>query len=210
MDEQNDVIRMKVLVVGGPASGKTSMIHQFCDGAFEEIYQPTIGVEFSSKFVTYEGRQVEIRLWDVAGQDYYAAMTRVYFSGAISALVVCDITSKDSIEAVVKWKANIDDRVLFNEQKIPVILVGNKSDLLNEKELTNVENQLKEIKENEQFTGVELISAKTSKNIDTCMEKITKAVMTQFGDFLVQKQTPKVQSNQLEFKKVDKTNGCCQ
>ena len=73
-----------------------------------------------------DGTDVHLQLWDIAGQDRYAQMTRPYFQGAHGALVVCDVTRSQSIECVQNWKDDIDK----NLQNIPVVLVANKVSIL--------------------------------------------------------------------------------
>ena len=154
-------------------------------GKFETNYQPTIGVEFSSKYITVDGKSVELRLWDIAGQDHYAEMSRVYYNGALGALVMCDITNETSIEGVLKWKMNIDDRILFHGQKIPVLLIGNKADLLNtDEEKDSAANKLKRIAQSNGFQGMLLVSAKTGLNVEETMGNIARLIFAQFGSIL--------------------------
>ncbi|BFU23228.1 Rab family GTPase [Entamoeba histolytica] len=210
--EESDSMRLKIIVVGDPSSGKTSSIHQFCDGIFDNNYQPTIGVEFSSKFISIDGKSVELRLWDIAGQDHYAGMSRVYYNGALGAIVMCDVTNKNSIEGAMKWKANIDDRVLFNNEKIPVLLVGNKTDLIqDEAQLKAIQYQLGEISASNGFSGYILTSARTSHNLEESMVRIAKFIITKYGALLDNTQPEEAAPNidLMQFPETKKLDGCC-
>ncbi|BFU25636.1 small GTPase Rab32, putative [Entamoeba histolytica HM-1:IMSS-B] len=213
MEETNNFsLRLKIIVVGDPSSGKTSSIHQFCDGIFEDNYQPTIGVEFSSKFITVNTNEVELRLWDIAGQDHYAGMSRVYYNGALGGLVMCDVTNNTSIEGVKKWKANIDDRVLFNNEKIPVLLIGNKADLLKtDEEKDAAAAKLKEIANSNGFKGMLLVSAKTGFHVEETMENIAKLIIAQFGNVLEAEGNEDASSSidLMYLPDVKQKRGCC-
>ena len=185
-DIDSSTIGLKIIVVGEPNSGKTSTIHRFCDGEFSTDYQPTIGVEFSSKFMTIDEKKIELRLWDIAGQDQYAGMSRVYYNGALGAIVMCDISNNNSIEGVLKWKLNIDDRVLYKDKKIPCILVANKSDLItSDSEMMIQTEKLEKIVKEQNFQEYVVISANTNQNLDESMFKIGKIIMDLFGDDLM-------------------------
>ena len=98
---------------------------------------------------------------------------------------MCDITNETSIEGVLKWKHNIDDRILFHGQKIPVLLIGNKADLLNtDEEKDAAANKLKKIAQNNGFQGMLLVSAKTGLNVEETMGNIARLIFNQFGNIL--------------------------
>ena len=124
---------MKVLVVGNARCGKTSTIRRFNQDEFSETYVSTIGADFVEKIVKYDDRlTISLQLWDIAGQDRFAKFTRGYFREAKGAVIVCDITRANTIDAVVNWKREIDRccKHLNNGAKMPVVMIANKSDLL--------------------------------------------------------------------------------
>jgi|MDSY01.1.fsa_nt_gb small GTP-binding protein len=158
----------KVLVVGNAKCGKTSLIRRFSKDSFDSNYDTTVGVDFVRKDLEVsfpeQGRggkaggcecsssaaNVRMQLWDIAGQDRFAKLTRAYFRRAKAAAIVCDLTRKGTFEAVRQWKHEIDtwagsgsegggaagDNSAFAEdgrrdrRKLPVVLFANKSDLL--------------------------------------------------------------------------------
>ncbi|EMH73728.1 Rab family GTPase [Entamoeba histolytica HM-1:IMSS-B] len=139
-------------------------------------------------------------------------MSRVYYNGALGAIVMCDVTNKNSIEGAMKWKANIDDRVLFNNEKIPVLLVGNKTDLIqDEAQLKAIQYQLGEISASNGFSGYILTSARTSHNLEESMVRIAKFIITKYGALLDNTQPEEAAPNidLMQFPETKKLDGCC-
>ncbi|KAI7894717.1 P-loop containing nucleoside triphosphate hydrolase protein [Mucor mucedo] len=125
----------KILVVGDLGTGKTSIIRRYVHNIFSSNYKSTIGVDFALKVIQW-GPDIIVRLqlWDIAGQERFGNMTRVYYKEALGAIVVYDITRPQTFEGVTKWKKDIDTKVALPEAwgggQIPVILLANKTDLI--------------------------------------------------------------------------------
>eukprot|EP00128_Syssomonas_multiformis_P012652 Colp12_sorted_trinity150504_noHs@10139 len=119
----------KVLVVGDIGSGKSSIIKRFVHNVFSIHYKATIGVDFASKVINWDSESVvRLQLWDIAGQERFGNMTRVYYKEAVGAFIVYDVTRNNTFEAVQKWKADIDAKVTLPDgSPVPVILLGNKA-----------------------------------------------------------------------------------
>ncbi|MEQ2171900.1 hypothetical protein GOODEAATRI_015319 [Goodea atripinnis] len=106
----------KVLVVGDLGVGKTSIIKRYVHQIFSQHYRATIGVDFALKVLQWDNDTViRLQLWDIAGQERYGNMTRVYYREAVGALVVFDVTRASTFEAVLKWKDDLDSKVAQNE-----------------------------------------------------------------------------------------------
>ncbi|KAG6970227.1 hypothetical protein JG688_00004968 [Phytophthora aleatoria] len=132
-DDEPETVIMKVLIVGNARCGKTSTIRRFTQDDFNEEYVSTIGADFVEKIIEYDDQlTISLQLWDIAGQDRFAKFTRGYFREARGAVIVCDITRANTIDAVVNWKNEIDTccKDLNEGAEIPVVMVANKSDLL--------------------------------------------------------------------------------
>ncbi|KAG1144692.1 hypothetical protein G6F37_005581 [Rhizopus arrhizus] len=123
--------------VGDLGTGKTSIIRRYVHNIFSTNYKSTIGVDFALKVIQW-GPDIIVRLqlWDIAGQERFGNMTRVYYKEALGAIVVYDITRPQTFEGVTKWKRDIDAKVALPEAwgggQIPVILLANKTDLIQE------------------------------------------------------------------------------
>ncbi|KAI8084917.1 P-loop containing nucleoside triphosphate hydrolase protein [Halteromyces radiatus] len=127
----------KILVVGDLGTGKTSIIRRYVHNIFSTNYKSTIGVDFALKVIQWSPEIiVRLQLWDIAGQERFGNMTRVYYKEALGAFVVYDVTRPQTFEGVTKWKQDLDSKValpeLWGGGNIPVVLLANKSDLLQE------------------------------------------------------------------------------
>jgi Ras-related protein Rab-4B len=134
MTERYDFL-FKFIVIGDTAVGKSCLLHRFIDNKFKKESTHTIGVEFGSKIVEVGGRNVKLQIWDTAGQERFRSVTRSYYRGAAGAILVYDITSRETYNHVASWLS--DARSLANKD-ISIILVGNKADLPN-REVTFLE-----------------------------------------------------------------------
>ncbi|CAN0561935.1 unnamed protein product, partial [Ectocarpus sp. 12 AP-2014] len=113
--------------------GKSSIISRFVSNRFSSDYNSTVGADYAMKDVSLEnGQQVRLQLWDIAGQDRFAKLTRAYFRRAKGAVVVCDVTREGTFDAIVRWKEEIDLWCQNEGCDLPVYLFANKSDLLKE------------------------------------------------------------------------------
>lgn len=126
--ELNNQMVLKMLVVGDSYVGKTCIIRRYTNNVFSDNYKSTIGVDFALKIVQKDDLQVRVQLWDIAGQERCRTMTRIYYKDAAAALVVLDVSNRDTWDGVLFWKRDIDDK--FKTSSIPCMLVVNKCDLV--------------------------------------------------------------------------------
>ncbi|MED6287934.1 Ras- protein Rab-38 [Characodon lateralis] len=119
----------KVLVIGDLGVGKTSIIKRYVHQTFSSNYRATIGVDFALKVLNWDSETVRVQLWDIAGQERFGNMTRVYYREAMGALIVFDVMRPTTFEAVIKWKEDLDSKVMLaNGQSIATVLLANKCD----------------------------------------------------------------------------------
>ncbi|KAI1240775.1 hypothetical protein IHE44_0009218 [Lamprotornis superbus] len=102
MSETYDFL-FKFLVIGNAGTGKSCLLHQFIEKKFKDDSNHTIGVEFGSKIVNVGGKYVKLQIWDTAGQERFRSVTRSYYRGAAGALLVYDITSRETYNALTNW-----------------------------------------------------------------------------------------------------------
>ena len=120
------------------AVGKSCILLQFTDNKFRNQHELTIGVEFGAKTIQINGQNIKIQIWDTAGQEAFQAITRTYYKGAIGALLVYDITRKETFIHVTKWLEEVRNN---SSKTITVILIGNKKDLEDKRQVSYEEGE---------------------------------------------------------------------
>ena len=96
MNEYSYDYIFKLILIGAPYSGKTSIIIRFCDSQYTPSYTSTIGIDFKIKTLTVAGKCIKIQLWDTAGQERYQALTKSHYKGSMGCICVYDISNKTS------------------------------------------------------------------------------------------------------------------
>ncbi len=134
--ERSEMI-YKIIVIGDPAVGKTSLLTNFCGDKFQYEYVPTVGVNITKEKVTVKNdmgkdTNVSLMIWDVAGQPQFYMLHRPYFNGADGMMLVYDVTRSSSFSNVNNWYSTA---VKYALSGIPRILIGNKIDLKDEKKI---------------------------------------------------------------------------
>lgn len=167
----------KVLVVGEASTGKTSFIKRYVHHFFSRAYKATIGVDFALKTLQYdESTLVRLQLWDIAGQERFGSMTRVYYKDAVGAFLVFDINRPKTFEAVLRWKVDLDTKVSLSDgSNIPCLLLANKCDLVQRSK--EDEEVLKEFAKQNGFIGVIYTSPKDNINIELAAKILVKEIM---------------------------------
>jgi small GTP-binding protein len=108
--------------------GKSCLLLQFTDNKFRHQHELTIGVEFGAKSIEIDSKIIKIQIWDTAGQEAFQAITRTYYKGAVGALLVYDITRRETFTHITKW---LEEVKMNSSKAIVCILIGNKKDLEN-------------------------------------------------------------------------------
>ena len=134
--EAKEDFKLKIVVVGDSGVGKTNLIKRFISNEFSENFKATIGVEFMSKTYRINKHLFKVEIWDTAGQERYKSITAVYYKGAKGALVVYDTTDKSTFDNIDKWMLEIKDKT---SKDIKLMIIGNKIDLKDEREVKNEE-----------------------------------------------------------------------
>ena len=123
----------KYIIIGDAAVGKSNILLRYAHGQFKDEYQLTIGVEFGAKNIEIKNKIYRIQIWDTAGQENFRSITRAYYKNSVCALVVYDITNKESFNNVSNW---IQDCRNQSPKTIFMVLVGNKCDLNDKREVS--------------------------------------------------------------------------
>jgi Ras-related protein Rab-4B len=126
----------KFLIIGSASTGKSCILHRFLENSFKNDSTHTIGAEFGSKVLSIGSRNIKLQIWDTAGQERFRSVTRSYYRGASGALLVYDITNRESYNAVTNWLTDV--RTLASPN-IVIVLCGNKKDLEDQRQVTFLE-----------------------------------------------------------------------
>ena len=170
MEDDNYEFMFKVVLVGDSFVGKTNIMSKYLKNEFHEDSKATVGVEFGSKQFNVEGHSIKVQIWDTAGQERYKAITSAYYKGAKGAFIVYDITRKNSFESIDKW---INDVTAVADKKITIVLIGNKSDLEDQRQVTKEQGEDKANKLQVAFLET---SAFSGENLEKAFQMMIKEV----------------------------------
>lgn len=155
----NKICQFKVVLLGESAVGKSSLVLRFVKREFHEFQESTIGAAFLTQTVTIDDTTVKFEIWDTAGQERYHSLAPMYYRGAQAALIVYDITSKDSFVKAQNWVRELQRQA---NSTIVIALVGNKLDLASKRAVDH--NESKSYADENNLLFMET-SAKTAVNV---------------------------------------------
>uniref|UniRef100_A0A7S0PZ10 Uncharacterized protein n=1 Tax=Coccolithus braarudii TaxID=221442 RepID=A0A7S0PZ10_9EUKA len=128
----------KYIIIGDTGVGKSCLLLQFTDKRFQQQHDLTIGVEFGARMITIDNKQIKLQIWDTAGQESFRSITRSYYRGAAGALLVYDITRRETFNHLTSW---LDDARTHSNSNMTIMLIGNKSDLEHRRAVSFEEGQ---------------------------------------------------------------------
>jgi len=170
ISEGNYNYLLKFIIIGDAAVGKSNLLLRYTSGQFKEEYQLTIGVEFGSNNVIIRDNTYRIQIWDTAGQENFRSITRSYYKNTACAIIVYEISNKKSFENISSW---IEECKNSAPKSILMVLVGNKCDLEDNREVTEEEGR--EFAEKNGMLFFET-SAKTGKNVEELFKQSVKVI----------------------------------
>merc|ERR1711937_147838 len=169
-DFGNPLRKFKLVFLGEQSVGKTSLITRFMYDSFDNTYQATIGIDFLSKTMYLEDRTVRLQLWDTAGQERFRSLIPSYIRDSTVAVVVYDITNMNSFQQTSKW---IDDVRTERGSDVIIMLVGNKTDLADKRQVSIDEGENKAKELNVMFIET---SAKAGYNVKQLFRRVAAAL----------------------------------
>ena len=169
-EEEYDFI-FKVLLLGNSDVGKSSMLLRFVDSVWNDAFTPTIGVDFKVKTLEINNKRVKMQIWDTAGQERFRTVVSTYFRGAHGILSLYDVTNKDSFKNLENWLIEIEKN---SNQKVLKILIGNKCDLTEDREITTEEGQTFANRNGMEFMET---SAKMNTNVSEAFTTLGKLMI---------------------------------
>ena len=185
-----EVVSYKIVLLGDSSVGKSCIMERYVNNNFDENSEVTIGASFATKDILTKKNKIKFEMWDTAGQERYKSLAPMYYRNAMGAVIIYDITNKETFINAEFWIKKIMEE---RGEKCKIILVGNKSDLENKRQVSK--------KIEKQFENVKYIeaSAKSGKNVEKIFNTLAEMIET------------KNQENKIIFSdlKENKKNKCC-
>jgi small GTP-binding protein len=154
----SDEVILKFLILGDITVGKTTLLLKYIDNFTPEIYISTLGVDYKTKNIVFNGIKVSLQIWDTAGQERYKVITKSFVKGTDGIIFMYDITQKESFINIKKW---IEETEGENPGGVKKIIVGNKIDKEEDRQVTD---EMKEKLSKE--VDIDLIEVSAKKGID--------------------------------------------
>lgn len=162
--------RWKIIVLGEPAVGKTTLMLQYTEKKFQELYIPTVGTQVSKKelYLREADKKVELFIWDIAGQTKFMNVRKIFYDGSHGFILVYDITDDKTFVKTANWYKDIKKSKAFQGNSTG-LLIGNKIDLENKRKVSRKDGETLAKEMNLEF---EETSAKTGENIEDIFKTI--------------------------------------
>lgn len=186
-DKKIQIHEVKVCLLGDCGVGKSSLVLQFVTGKFSTMHSPTIGASFLSRTFTIgkNNESYKFEIWDTAGQERFKSLTPMYYRNCAAAILVYDISSELTFDNIKSW---ISDLKRFGPPNIIIVIVGNKRDLPDEREVESHRGL-------EYATSIGAIfvevSAKKNENISLIFEEICERIVSDKEDLIEKKSSGK-------------------
>lgn len=156
----------KVVLIGDSSVGKSQLLNRFARNEFSLDSKATIGVEFQTRTIVVDHKTIKAQIWDTAGQERYRAVTSAYYRGAVGAMLVYDITKRQTFDHIARWLEELRSHA---DNNIVIMLIGNKTDLETSRAVPT--EDAKEFAEKEGLFFLET-SALEATNVDTAFHTV--------------------------------------
>ena len=166
----------KIVIFGDAGCGKTTLTHRYLTNLFKADSKMTIGVEFQVKSLEIEGKKVKLQIWDFGGEERFRFLLPTYVRGATGGVFMYDITNYSTLAHIDDWLLVVEKEL---DYRLPVIGVGGKADLADDREVTSEEGI--KIAKSRDLDGFIECSAKTGENVNKTFEALTRLMLQSSG-----------------------------
>ena len=187
MEDDECEMNFKIVIVGDSFVGKTNIMSKYLKNKFNANSKTTVGVEFGAKQFNIEGHLIKAQIWDTAGTEKYKAIASAYYRGAKGGFVVYDITRKDSFESVDKW---VNDLIAAGDKKMIILVIGNKCDLEEQREVTKDQGERKARSLEVAFMET---SALSGENLDKAFEMMMNEIYKKINEIKIEEDDDKLE-----------------
>lgn len=161
---------LKLLTLGNSSVGKSSIVIRYTENKFYSSYLTTIGVDFLRKVITVGDKEINLQIWDSAGQEKYNSISKQYYNKADGIILVFDLNSRMSFDGMMNWLEEIE---VSTAKGIPIVIVGNKCDLATREITTDEAYEFAETKNIPYFET----SAMTGHNVNEAINKLVEIAL---------------------------------
>ncbi|KAJ8637326.1 hypothetical protein MRB53_011593 [Persea americana] len=169
-EEQTEDYLFKIVLIGESAVGKSNLLSRFARNEFFPNSKSTIGVEFQTQRIEIDGKEIKAQIWDTAGQERFRAVTSAYYRGAVGALIVYDVSRRQTFDSIERW---LNELQTHSDMNVVTILIGNKTDLKDGREVSTDEG--KTLAEAQGLFFLET-SALDSSNVATAFHTVVREI----------------------------------
>ena len=189
--DKKKIFDAQIITLGEGKVGKTSLIFRYIDNTFTLNYLSTIGIDSKVKKIKLQnGEDVKVKLFDTAGQERFKSITTNYIKKANGILLVYDITEETSFKKIETWYANLSGD---SNNTLPIVLIGNKSDLEDDRAVSTEEGLelAKKLKIEKHFFET---SCQSGQNVHEAINDLVQQIYDKFGN--------KTESSNIEIKNI--------
>jgi Ras-related protein Rab-8A len=195
--------RYKIIVLGESNVGKTCLLHRYKEDVFKQSMMSTVGIDTVSKRIVLDGKNILLSIWDTAGQERFQSITKSYYRNADGILLVFDLSDENTFALVDRWVSRISEET----EDIPLFLVGNKRDKVDDSEYGAMEATYRS-KAEKIRARFYCTSAKEGLNVNSIFEDMALHLMGE--KTASQRRTPGNIYRAIDPASLrSKSNGCC-
>ena len=199
MQNKKRPLEVKIITLGDSHVGKSSLIFKFIEDKFSSSYMSTVGFDLKFKTIKINNEEIKVMIFDTAGQERFRSLASNYIKKANGILLVYDISDKNTFLNIENWMTNIKEE---SSDKIPIILIGNKCDLDEQRKIQKEEGEQFANNNNLKFFET---SCKDGDNVENCFIELTKQIIERKKERQFNPNTQKL----VNIKEKKKEKDCC-